>query len=176
MAMSKTKLIEKILAKANNTYSEADCKEMKVAELQDLLTDLNNEEAQPDPELNEAGGIVIPEPIKPLEEPKAPKAPRGESKRDVLYAIFDETHAKGEDLKAAAKAALPETSDGVISSYLCYWRKDRNIVATRSFGNKAAGKTKAEKLKAALIKIYGEDFNIDEVTTDLLAAKVVEEA
>lgn len=176
MAISKTKLIEKILAHAGNTYSEADLKEQKVDELKGLLADLINEANQPEPTIDEAGQIEIPEAIAPKVEvesvaPAAPKGQRGESKRDVLYAIFDKVHTEGGDLKAAAKAALPETSDGVISSYLCYWRKDRNVVATRGFGNKSAGKTKAEKLQAAIAKIYGEDFNIDEVMTDMMAAK-----
>lgn len=176
MAISKTKLIEKILAKANNTFTENDMKEMKVAELQTLLVDLNNEELQPEPSIDEAGAIVIPDPIAPLEvvsnEPAAPKAKREGSKRDSLYAIFDSVQEAGtNDFKAVAKAALPETSDGVISSYLCYWRKDRNVAATRSFGGeKTAKKTNAQKVFDLIVKLYGEDFDINAVAQEVREA------
>lgn len=177
MAISKTKLIEKILAKANNTFTENDMKEMKVAELQTLLVDLNNEELQPEPTVNEEGGIEIPEPIAPLEivtadAPAAPKAKREGSKRDALYAIFDGVQEAGtNDFKAVAKAALPETSDGVISSYLCYWRKDRNVAATRSFGGeKTAKKTSAQKILDLIVKLYGEDFDINVVAQEVREA------
>lgn len=181
MAMSKTKLIEKILTKANNTFTENDMKEMKVTELQVLLVDLNNEELQPEPIINEEGGIEIPEPIAPLEvvtvnEPTAPKSKReGESKRDVLYAIFDNVQATGNsDFKAVAKAALPETSDGVISSYLCYWRKDRNVAAVRSFGGaKTSKKSNAEKVKELIVKLYGEDFDVLAVAAEIAALNAV---
>lgn len=168
---SKDKLIDKILSLGKG-YSENDCKAMKADELKALIVELENENLQLDPEVLENGSIVIPEPLAPLASvapipPKA-KGEKGLTKRTALFNIFDDAHKSGADLKAAAKAALPDTTDGVISSYLCYWRKNRGVVATRGFGNQG-GKSKAEKVEALVIKLYGESYDVDVVAAELKA-------
>lgn len=179
---AKQKLINAILGMSNNTYSANDCNEMKVAELKELLAEMKAELIKPEAGVDEAGKLVVPElsdeqkaalakvdaPAKKSSEPKAPKE-KGTSKREVLYAIFDTAHAAGESLKNAAKAALPETSDGVIASYATYWRKERGVVSERKFGNAAPKATKAEKALAALRKIYGEEFDFNEAANEICA-------
>lgn len=173
---AKQKLINNVLGMSNNTYSTKDLEAMKVAEIKELLADMKKELLTPDVEVGKDGKFIAPvlteeqkaaiakveaAPAKDPKAPKAPKADKGPSKRETLYAIFDKAHAEGVKLKDAAKAALPETSDGVIASYATYWRSDRGIVAERKFGNTAPKATKAEKALAALRKIYGEEFEAD---------------
>lgn len=174
----KQKLISQILEFTNAGYSENDCKEMKVPELKNLLADLKKEANTPVPDLNDQGEIVLPE-LPPEPEPsvkkeRKPREASGPSKRDVLYAVFDSAHAENGDLKKAAKLALPETSDGVIASYLCYWRKDRGIASTRSFGNSAPKLTPAEKVRAAIVKQYGENYDLSAVMAEVAALPAVE--
>lgn len=154
---AKDNLIANILSfKAGHTAEEL--KALTVAKLEDLIE-----------ELDKNMGNEIP----PAEAEKGGKAkgdgsPRTGSKRDALYAIFDKAHAEGKSLKEEAKAALPDTSDGVIASYMCYWRKDRGIAAVRTVGVKSKA-TKADKLKAAIVKLYGEDYDLEAVIAELKA-------
>ena len=164
---AKQKLINQIIA-FNAGYGQESCNAMKVPELKELLQELKLEAVTPEPELNDAGGLVVHEPTVQLPTPPQKREKKeGGSKRDILYAAFDAAQEAGEDLKAAAHAASPETSKGVVSSYLCYWRKDRGVVATRGFGNTAEKKTNVEKLRAAIVKIYGENFSVVDVVGEL---------
>lgn len=164
---AKQKLINQIIA-FNAGYGQESCNAMKVPELKELLQELKLEAVTPEPELDDAGGLVVHEPTVQLPTPPQKREKKeGGSKRDILYAAFDAAQEAGEDLKAAAHAASPETSKGVVSSYLCYWRKDRGVVATRGFGNTAEKKTNVEKLRAAIVKIYGENFSVVDVVGEL---------
>ena len=166
---AKQKLIAAIVA-LEAGYSEESCKEMKVTELKELLHDIQVEQATPEPELNNEGGLVIHEPTVVLPTPPAKReAKEGGSKLAACFEIFDKAHEAGEDLKEAIAKAFPETSKGVVSSYLCYWRKDRGIATTRAFGNSSAKQNAEQKILALMAKLYGEEFDIDEVALLLKA-------
>jgi hypothetical protein len=175
MALNKTQLIVAISALTSD-YSENDLKAMKVTELADLLKDVKTELANAEPEVDAAGQIVIPEQVvvaevevaaKPAKVAKE-KAERGPTKRDALFAVFDKVHAAGEtNFKEAAMLESPESSAGVVSSYLCYWRADRSVAPVRAEKKEAAGLTNAEKARKALTKIYGEDFVLADVIADI---------
>jgi hypothetical protein len=169
---AKQKVINSILSLKSNTYSQTACDEMSTKELKELLQEMLLEEATPEPELNEDGSLVVHEPTTKVEPPKPTKAARegGPTKREILYAAFDKAHADGADLKAAAVEASPETSKGVVSSYLCYWRADRGIETTRKFGNTAEKKTNAQKVLALIEKLYGESFDINVVAQEIREA------
>lgn len=180
---AKAKLIDSILALKSNTYSANDLNEMTVKELKELKAEMIAEELTPEPELKADGGLVIPEQTeeqkaalaklqaaaepKDPTAPKAPRTPKGESKQAQMFLVFDAAHAAGENIKAAAKAAFPDSSDGVIASYSSYWRKDRGIVSERVFGNTAPKATKAEKALAALRKIYGDEVAVEAMLKDV---------
>lgn len=173
---AKQKLINQIIA-FNAGYGQESCNAMKVPELKELLQELKLEAVTPEPELNDAGGLVVHEPTVQLPTPPQKREKKeGGSKRDILYAAFDAAQEAGEDLKAAAHAASPETSKGVVSSYLCYWRKDRGVVATRGFGNTAEKKTKEAKVLTLIAKLYGEDYDLNKVFVDVKAADEKNEA
>ena len=169
---AKEALIAKIVNHEDSSYKTETCLKMSMRELKEAWTELN----EVAPEIDEDGSLVI------IEQPQLPTPPakekgtRGPSKRDALYEAFDKAHAEGGDLKAAARAAAEGTSEGVISSYLCYWRKDRSIASTRSFGNSAVKLSNGEKALKALIKIYGEEFDfhvaMEEVRTAIAAEYV----
>ena len=164
---AKQKLINQIVA-FNAGYGQESCNAMKVPELKELLQELKLEAVTPEPELDDAGGLVVHEPTVQLPTPPQKREKKeGGSKRDILYAAFDAAQEAGEDLKAAAHAASPETSKGVVSSYLCYWRKNRGVVATRGFGNTAEKKTSEQKVLALIVKLYGEDYDLAEVVEKL---------
>lgn len=168
---AKQKVINSILSLKSNTYSQTACDEMSTKELKELLQEMLLEEATPEPELKEDGSLVVHEPTIKVEPPKPAKAARegGPTKREILYAAFDKAHAEGTDLKAAAVEVSPETSKGVVSSYLCYWRSERGIETTRKFGNTAPKLSKAEKALAALRKIYGDELDFNEVANEICA-------
>lgn len=171
---AKQKLINQIIA-FNAGYGQESCNAMKVPELKELLQELKLEAVTPEPELDDAGGLVVHEPTVQLPTPPQKREKKeGGSKRDVLYAAFDAAQAAGEDLKAAAHAASPETSKGVVSSYLCYWRKDRGVVATRGFGNTAEKKTKEAKVLALIAKLYGVNYNFDATIEAITNAREAE--
>lgn len=175
MAMNKSQLIVAISALTTD-YSEADMKAMKVTELADLLKDIKTEQANEAPEVNEAGQIVIPEQVvvadvevaaKPVKATKE-KAERGPTKREALFAVFDKVHAAGEtNFKEAAMLESPESSAGVVSSYLCYWRADREVAPVRSAAAASTKLTNGEKARNALTKIYGEGFVLADVIADI---------
>lgn len=170
---AKQKLINQIIA-FNAGYGQESCNAMKVPELKELLQELKLEAVTPEPELDDAGGLVVHEPTVQLPTPPQKREKKeGGSKRDVLYAAFDAAQEAGEDLKAAAHAASPETSKGVVSSYLCYWRADRGIKATRGFGNLAVKKTVGQKAKAMLIKLYGDQLDWVQIRKDVEAIEEV---
>lgn len=170
---AKEALIAKIVDHEDSSYKTETCAKMSMRELKEAWDELN----EPAPEINDDGKLVVPPaPEMPQPPAKADKGSRGPSKRDTLYAAFDAAHAEGTDLKAAARAASPETSEGVISSYLCYWRKDMGVASTRSFGNGAVKLTNGEKALKALIKIFGENFNLGGAIADIEAAVAAEEA
>lgn len=168
---AKQKVINSILSLKSNTYSQVSCDEMSTKELKELLQEMLLEEATPEPELKD-GALVVHEPTIKVEPPKPTKAARegGPTKREILYAAFDKAHAEGTDLKAAAVEVSPETSKGVVSSYLCYWRADRGIETTRKFGNTAEKKTNEDKVLALIAKLYGEDFDLDTVLAGVKAS------
>jgi len=172
---AKQKLINQIIA-FNAGYGQESCNAMKVPELKELLQELKLEAVTPEPELNaETGALIVHEPTVQLPTPPQKREKKeGGSKRDVLYAAFDAAQAAGEDLKAAAHAASPETSKGVVSSYLCYWRKDRGVVATRGFGNTAEKKTKEAKVLALIAKLYGVNYNFDATIEAITATREAE--
>lgn len=171
---AKQKLINQIIA-FNAGYGQESCNAMKVPELKELLQELKLEAVTPEPELNtETGALIVHEPTVQLPTPPQKREKKeGGSKRDVLYAAFDAAQETGEDLKAAAHAASPETSKGVVSSYLCYWRADRGIKATRGFGNLAVKKTVGQKAKAMLIKLYGDQLDWVQIRKDVEAIEEV---
>lgn len=169
---AKEKLVAQIVNHEESSYKEETCMKMSMRELKEAWTELN----EIAPEIDESGSLVIIEQPQPPAPPAKEKGTRGPSKRDALYEAFDKAHAEGGDLKAAARVAAEGTSEGVISSYLCYWRKDRNIASTRSFGNTAAKATKGEKALAALRKIYGEEFDFHAAVEDVRTAIEAEEA
>lgn len=170
---AKQKLINQIIA-FNAGYGQESCNAMKVPELKELLQELKLEAITPEPELNDAGGLVVHEPTVQLPTPPQKREKKeGGSKRDILYAAFDAAQEAGEDLKAAAHAASPETSKGVVRSYLCYWRADRGIKATRGFGNLAVKKTVGQKAKAMLIKLYGDQLDWVQIRKDVEAIEEV---
>lgn len=163
-------LVAKIVNHEDSSYKTETCLKMSMRELKEAWTELN----EVAPEIDEAGGLVIPEqPLKPT-PPAKEKGTRGPSKRDALYEAFDSAHAAGSDLKVAAREAAPGTSEGVISSYLCYWRKDRSIASTRSFGNSAVKLSNGEKALKALIKVYGEEFDFHAAMEEIRAAIAAE--
>lgn len=168
---AKQKLVNTIVA-LNAGYSEESCKEMKVTELKELLHDIQVEQATPEPELDNATGtLVIHEPTVVLPSPPAKReAKEGGSKLAACFAIFDKAHEAGEDLKEAIAKAFPETSKGVVSSYLCYWRKDRGIATTRAFGNSSTKLNNEQKVLTLMAKLYGDAFNI-EIVMALVAAE-----
>lgn len=167
---AKQKLINQIIA-FNAGYGQESCNAMKVPALKELLQELKLEAVTPEPELDDAGSLVVHEPTVQLPTPPQKREKKeGGSKRDVLYAAFDAAQEAGEDLKAAAHTASPETSKGVVSSYLCYWRKDRGVVATRGFGNTAKKLSNEQKVLALLIKLYGEDFCIESIVAGVVTA------
>lgn len=170
---AKETLIAKIVDHEDSSYKVETCDKMSMRELKEVWAELN----EVPPEVGDDGKLVIPEqPAMPQPPAKTDKGSRGPSKRDTLYAAFDAAHAEGSDLKAAARAASPETSEGVISSYLCYWRKDMGVASTRSFGNAAVKMTNGEKALKALIKIFGEKFDLVAATEEIKAAIDAEEA
>lgn len=172
---AKQKVINSILSLKSNTYSQTACDEMSTKELKELLQEMLLEEATPEPELEEDGSLVVHEPTIKVEPPKPAKAARegGPTKREILYAAFDKAHAEGTDLKAAAVEVSPETSKGVVSSYLCYWRSERGHAATRKFGNTAKKLSVGEKAKAALVKLYGEELDWEQIRKDVESIEAV---